>query len=143
MGLGVLGGFEPGGPDVAVGQAGQDGDGDEFRLTRDGVARRFHHVEAARGMDIDDGRTRREPHQRRQRRGHGIRNVMQLEIEKDRQALGGNRLVAPGAMGVEEFHAHFHEARVGFEGARQASRPVEIGRIEGNADGVAGGHAAF
>ena len=55
----------------------------------------------------------RKLHERFHAGGHRIGNVVQLEIEKNRQAFGSHRLIAPGAMGIEEFHADLHVAHMG------------------------------
>ena len=48
--------IEARGPDVVVGEAGQNGHGDELGAPANRLCRRLHHGRAAAGMKIDDGR---------------------------------------------------------------------------------------
>ncbi len=63
MGLGVLRRFEACGPDIVIRQAREDRDGNEFRLSGNGVCRCLHHVEPPGGMEVDDRGAGLDPHQ--------------------------------------------------------------------------------
>ena len=99
-----------------------------------GLGRGLHHVAAAGRMHIDDRRDRIERHQAAQCRGDGIGNVVELEIEEDRQARLGNRLVAGAPVRVEEFEPDLEITDMGLERCGKRLGAADIGRVEGNAD---------
>ena len=83
------------------------------------------------------------PHEGAHALGHRVGNVVEFEIEENRQAFGGHGLIALGAMGIEKFHADFQIADMGLQRPGKGPRPVKIRRIEGHADGVRFAHGAL
>lgn len=93
-------------------------------------------------MDIDDGRCRRQRHERAQALRHRVGNVVQLEIEKNRHAFIGDGTITLGAMGIEKFHAELHIADVAAQAIDEKAGAAKVRRIEGHANGIGAGHGA-
>ena len=89
-------------------------------------------------MHRDDGR--RQPGERMQRAGNGIGNVVQLEIEKHRQAFAGDGRDPRRAIGAEEFQPELDPADVAADGADQRPGRSDVRRVDGNENRV--GHHA-
>ncbi len=89
-----------------------------LRLPGHRVGGGLHHVEPARRMDIDDGRPRIEPQQGAQALGHGVGNVMQLEVEEDGHPGLCHAGISRSPMRVEELHAELDVADAGPQLAR-------------------------
>ena len=87
-----------------------------------------HHGAAARGMDVEhedaqpDGLTRRTL--------HGVRDVVELEVEKDFAAPLPDRLDRPGSLGREELRADLEARHLAGERIHEAGRAVERVDVE-------------
>ena len=120
--------------EVALVQAGEHGDSDNagvFSGSRLGV---FHHRPAASGMHGDDGGLQHMDGLHRG--GHGVGNVVQLQVEKDRQADLGDLVHTVGAMRAEEFQPQLQPADMRLHLAGQRLGSVEAGQVEGEVDGI-------
>ena len=66
-----------------------------------------HHLRRSRGVEIHDIRVQTGQH--RHRLFDGVRNVMQLEVQKDPMTAGLDLAHNGRALGIEELHADLHE----------------------------------
>ncbi len=93
-----------------------------------------HHRRAAAAMNGEQQRIEREAAFDRAR--HGVRDVVQLQIEEHVLLAGGGFADAVGPVRREEFEAELHAA----DGARrrgdQRLRARQLGRVDGAEDGV-------
>ena len=109
-------------------EAGQDGDRDDLRLGRRRRLGIFEHRPPAGGVDGQDRRLERR--QRLHRLGDRIGDVVELQIEEDRQAelaeLGDPRR----AVGGEEFQPELEPAGDASDGSRDVAGPGQIGRVD-------------
>jgi hypothetical protein len=64
--------------------------------------------------------------------GHGIRNVVELEIQEDAKAQAGQFLNYFGSFGCEELAAYFEESCCAAEPFRQSISWPRAVKIEGN-----------
>ena len=69
------------------------------------VGCRLHHRVAAARVDVEDVGT--EVHERAEPAGHGVRDVVELEVEEDVLALAAQPADDFAADAVEELHADF------------------------------------
>ena len=95
-----------------------------------------HHRPAAGGVDGQDRRLERR--ERLDRLGDGVGDVVELEVEEDRQAeLGDARARRRGPLAREEFEAELHAAGMLAHGlARCAAARSSVGRVDGDEDRV-------
>lgn len=106
-------------------EAGEHGDADHLgRASRDRLGL-FHHRAAARSVDGQDRGFERT--QRLDRLGNGVRDVMQLEVEEDRQAELRHFVHPVMAVGAEEFEAELQPADMVAHPLRQRQRGIEVG----------------
>ena len=127
----------PGAFQIAVVEAGQQGYRDHLAV----FARRslgvFHHRPPAAAVDGDDCRF--EHVDRLHRRGDGVGDIVELEIEEDRQSQSGDLMDPVVAVGAEEFEPQLDPADVRVDFLRQLQRRFELGHVEREIDRV--GHA--
>jgi hypothetical protein len=121
----VRGAADAGGGEIALIEAGEDGDGDDLAIIPGGGLGIFHHRPPARGVDGDDRRLKHVD--RLHRAGHGVGNIVQLEIEEDRQADLGDLVHAVVAMGAEEFEAKLEPADMALDLLRERHGGIETG----------------
>ena len=123
-----------GGGKVRIVEAGQHGDGDHLGM----FARRslgiLHHGPPARCVDRDDGGFQHVDGLHGG--GHGVGNVMQLQVKEDRQAHLGQFMHAVVAMGAEEFQPQLQPADVAFHLAGKGFGGFETGQVKREVDGV-------
>ena len=118
-------------------QAGQQGHGHHlgvFARRRLGV---FHHRASAAGMHGDDRRL--EHMHRLHGLGDGVGNVMQLKVEKDRQADMRDFMHAVMAIGAEKFETELEAAYLAFQLLRDGQRIIQMRRVQRNEQGI--GHS--
>lgn len=125
---------DAGGREVALVKAGQHGDRNYLGV----LARRclgvFHHRASAAGMDRDD---RRFQHvDRLHRCGNGVGNVMQFEIEEDRQPDLGDLMHPVMAMGAKELEAEFQPPDVALYLAGEGFGSIKPRNVEREVDRV-------
>ena len=72
------------------------------------------------------------------RAGHRVGNVVELEIEKDRQAEFDDGADSVGAVRGEEFEPGLHPADMAPQRLGPVARLVEIGGVEGREYGICG-----
>src|SRR4051794_15738656 len=66
--------------------------------------------------------------------GHGVRDVVQLEVQENRQLAFGDSQHAFVTVGAEELEAQLHSGRNAAHFARDCRRPMNVGRIYGDED---------
>src|SRR5690606_27479299 len=97
----------------------------------------FHHRPPATGVDSDDCRL--EDVDRLHRPGDRVRNVVQLEIQEDRQADMRN-LMHPGmAVRAKELEPELEPAQVSLDLLGQCTGRVELRNVEREIDGIGHG----
>ena len=102
---------------IACVEAGEHGDADDLGVRGRGGLGGGHHRAAAGGVD---GHHRgRERGERLDRLGDGVGDVVELQIEEDRQAERRDLAHAVGPVGGEEFEAQLDPADVARERLRQ------------------------
>jgi len=89
-------------------------------------------------MDINDRRSWLKPHQQAERGCDGIGNIVQLEIEKYRDAVTCDGLVSPRSPAIEQLHADFDKSDALPKSTHKFDRPGRIGRVECEADRIEG-----
>src|SRR3546814_4178549 len=104
-------------------EAGQHRSRDDLRIEARRRLCLFEHRTAARGVDGEDRGFERA--QRLNRLGDGVRNVVELEVEEDRQAELRHLMDAVMAVGAEEFEPELEPADVMAHLLRQRLRGVE------------------
>ena len=75
--------------------------------------------------------------ERLHRLGDGVGDVVELEVEEDRQAERGHLADAVGAVGREEFEAELDPADMGPDLGGNGFGAVEIGRVDRDVDRAA------
>jgi len=108
-----------------------------------GGERRLHHRLAAAGVEVDDGDA--QSGDSADRAGDRVRNIVELEVEKNRRAGLDDPRDAGRALCVEEFEAEFHAADMRAHRLRPGERALEIDGVEGDENGIVGqrGHAGI
>ena len=123
---------------ISIIQAGENGDGHHVRAGQRGSASCGQHGVAPGGVNGEDGRGQRR--EAAHGAGHGVGNVVEFEIEEQRQRLAfhdsGN---AGRAMGAEEFEAELYPANMRRNGSDQRARSSDIGRIDRHEHRIAHG----
>jgi len=120
--------------------AGQDGHGkqEEIWIPRfpRGLGRGLHHHRSSGGMEGGHG----DPKSRGggDGMGHGVGNVVELQVEEDTAAAIQDGFHDGGALGSEEFEPDFHDRGRFAQGIEKAKRTVRVGNIEGDDDFVLG-----
>ena len=100
------------------------------------LRRRGQHRPAAGGMHRDEGRPQR--HHRPNRPGHGVRNVVQLQVQKDRQAVRPDRPHPLRPVGAEELQPQLQPADLTGQAMSQVVGGLEGVGVDGTEDGVLG-----
>ena len=75
------------------------------------------------------------------RTGHGVGDVVQLEVEEDRQTQRRHRLDPARALGGEELEPELDPADMRRERPRERQRALEVGTVDGAEDRVGQGAA--
>ena len=99
----------------------------------------FKHCAATAGMNGDDGRLKHMDGLHRP--GDRVGNVVELEIEKDRQAYLSDQMDAVRPMRAEELEPELDTANVALDLLGESDTVLEPGDIEGKVDRI--GHAGF
>ena len=120
---------------IEAGQHGHGKDerpGQRERLGRfpRAVGRRAHHGPAARGVHVEHEDA--EPHRFAGGSLHGIRDVVELEVEEDLAPALSHRLDRGGADGGEELRADLEATRRAVEGVHERGRAVEGVHVQGD-----------
>ena len=123
---------------VMVVEAGQNSYCNNFGMCTCGCLGVFHHRTATGCMDRHDGGLERID--RLHRLCDGVGNVMQFQVEKDRQSQFLHFMHTMMAVGAEEFEAQFYTADMMLDPLGQFQRIFKIGRVDGDVERV--GHAA-
>jgi tetratricopeptide (TPR) repeat protein len=112
---------------------GEDRDSKEFGRIRqriEGAARRGKHgrpaerVQSNHACAVAGGRTHGA--------GHGVGNIVKLEIEKDRMTAPDERFDGGRTSGGEEFEADFEPVTMVFEPVHQLKSGRHVGRVQSN-----------
>ncbi len=120
--------------DVGIVEAGEHGDRDDLGVRTGGRLGILHHRAATGGMDGDDSGF--EHMDGLHRGGDGVGDVMQLEVEKDRQADLRDLVHAVMAMRAEEFQPQLHPADMSAHLLHQSGGAGQIGKIDREIDGI-------
>ena len=122
--------------EVVVVEAGQHGDADDFGARAAArLDRGAHHRRAAAAMNGEQQRIEREAAFHRAR--HGVRDVVQLQIEEHVLLAGGGLADAVGPVRREEFEAELHAADRARCRGDQRLRARKLVGVDGAEDGVA------
>ena len=116
-------------------EAGEHRHGDHlaaFSRSRFGI---LHHRAPAAGVDGDDGRLIHVD--RLHRAGDGVGDVVQLQVEEDRQAHVRDFVHAVAAMRAEELKSQLDPADMRFDLVQQRFGRLDLGHVEREVDGVA------
>ncbi len=117
-------------PQRAVVEAGQDGDGEDFRAAaRHRRLRRLEHFESAARVHRDI--THIERHRRLHGVCHRLRNIVPFLIEKNIDALGPQRPDEGWPFAGEELVAHFKETQIRLQPPHQRQPVIGAIHIEG------------
>jgi hypothetical protein len=120
---------------IAIVEAGQHGDGDHLGVLASGGLGVFHHGAATGGMDRHDAGLQHMDRLHRAR--HRVGNIVQLQVEENRQADLGQLMHAVMAMGAEELQPQLDPADMGLHLARQGFGGIEAGQVKGEIERVA------
>ena len=121
---------------------GQDRDGEELAVRQGDIGRLAgsgDHLGTTGGVEGEEGTgtTLEALH----RRGDGVGNVMQLEVEEDLEAQGMEFVDDARTMTREELQAEFHPGEVAGQGASQGQGFLLRFDVEGEDQAATGGHA--
>ena len=84
-----------------------------------------------------------EPGHLAHRTGHRVGDVVQLQVEEDRQPERGHRLDPARALGGEELEPELDAADMRRQRPGERQRALEVGAVDGAEDRVGQGEAAF
>ena len=101
--------------------------------------RRLHHRPPAEAVHVDERDA--EARGARDRAGHGVRDVVELEVEEDLLAACHDLADELGAGGGEDLAAHLEEAHVAGQPLHEGAGGVRLRHVEGHDQAVAGVHA--
>ena len=125
---------DAGGGEIVGVEAGQHRDRDHLGVERGGGLGILQHRAAAAGVDGEDRGFKRP--QRLDCLGDGVGNVVQLQVEEDRQAKLRHLVHAVLPMGAEEFQAELDAADMGAGAGSDRFGAGEVGRVDRDVDGA-------
>lgn len=123
---------DAGGGEIVGVEAGQHRDRDHLRIERGGGLGILQHRAAAAGVDGEDRGFERP--QRLDRLGDGIGDVVQFQVEEDRQAELRHLVHAVLPMGAEEFEAELDATDMGAGACGYRLGAGEIGGVDRDVD---------